>query len=400
MTLYPSLPINRMGRAAAAGSTLALCAIATTGCGDADGLEEIAVATQSLVSPTVYVRAVFLVPRDKRTPSAATRERLMDHLTMAQSEYRTMLKDRDTFTLSSTTPLVLRDSTRTAADYQTEAETNPGVFLERPFAVYGVDRITNPYVFVIVPVGVGGGTWAMPINGGVNGGGGVVVLTAGSFDAVNLQSTLQHELGHAFGMLHSYDSNYSGYHGVSSPPNPPPENLAEPPECAATLDPCPAHSPPQCRFSAMQGWTIMSQNVCHHTQDLTASATPGELLPEDINRLALNDHVFPKLYYDPEVDVDSSYVVQQPLWFYPPLTMEGQPSATPTVWTGFGELGGSHVFNVVGYTIRKSNGETPFDPVTMWHSSMVNEAGWASLTVDFPEAVPLDEVEVHTQHSG
>jgi hypothetical protein len=380
------------------------------GAGEPAAPEPIAATEVALgAAPPLSILPVFLVPKGQTNPSTATRKRLMDHVNRAQDQYRVLLKGRIPFSVAVTTPVIVTDTSRTAAQYlaaldidpATGNAVNPGMFLERLFTKYAVDRLSNPYVYVIVPIGVDASTWGQPINGGINSGGGIVVLRPTDLNSVNVQSTLQHELGHAFGLLHSFEKGqYNGYAGVSAPPSPPPANLAEPPECASPMAPCMPHAAMQCRFSVNRGWTIMSYNPCHQTTEMAASLNPGELLPEDLSRLALNQGVFPNLAFNPETDKAASYPLQEPIWFFPPLVMTSQISPVPTVSTAFGEDYGSKVFNVVAYTIRKSNPQTPFDPITMWHSAGVNESGWASLTVSFPKPTTLDTVSVHTQHSG
>jgi len=79
-----------------------------------------------------------------------------------------------------------------------------------------------------------------------------VSLPYKSLKSKNFQSTLQHEPGHAFGMLHvnAYGRDMK------------------------------------------RNESIMSYNPNHHTGFLRASKTPGILIPENFRVLALNDRVF------------------------------------------------------------------------------------------------------------
>jgi hypothetical protein len=102
---------------------------------------------------------------------------------------------------------------------------------------------------------VGGGR---PINGYFNNGGGIVVLSSYALDNhAFIQSTLQHELGHAFGLVHvdvygrSMDTDIS----------------------------------------------MMSYNPAHHTNGFVDAAEPGVFGAEDRAALALNQRVFPGLTY-------------------------------------------------------------------------------------------------------
>ncbi len=81
-----------------------------------------------------------------------------------------------------------------------------------------------------------------PFNGGFNTGGGIVIMSSNGLDrAPNFQSTLQHELGHAFGLPHVDVYGYDMQTNMS----------------------------------------MMSYNPSHHTNGFEPSATPGRFIPED-----------------------------------------------------------------------------------------------------------------------
>jgi hypothetical protein len=67
------------------------------------------------------------------------------------------------------------------------------------------------------------------------------------------------------------------------------------------------------------------------------------------------------------------------------------------------EWGGSKVFHVVNPVIAPNyyapNG-SGFDPSTMWHSCNTNSVGWTTITVQFPQPITLDKIDIHSQHSG
>ena len=113
------------------------------------------------------------------------------------------------------------------------------------------NRHTCPYVFCTVVMNpksrfpVGGGR---PINGGINTGGGILVISSYALDRIpNFQSTLQHELGHAFGLPH-----VDVY-----------------------------------RYNMKTNPSIMSYNPIHKTNGFRPARRPGKLIPEDIRALTL-----------------------------------------------------------------------------------------------------------------
>jgi hypothetical protein len=78
------------------------------------------------------------------------------------------------------------------------------------------------------------------------------------------------------------------------------------------------------------------------------------------------------------------------------------PPEGPIARTSSGEAFGSHVHNLVAIqrTIRPSLPAIGWDPTTMWHSDKVNDLGWVSLEVAFPEPLGLDKLIVFSGHSG
>ena len=81
-----------------------------------------------------------------------------------------------------------------------------------------------------------------PLNGGFNTGGGIIILSSFTLDrSPYIQSTLQHELGHAFGLPHVDVYGYDMKTNAS----------------------------------------IMSYDPRHHTKGFTESRKPGKLIPED-----------------------------------------------------------------------------------------------------------------------
>jgi hypothetical protein len=125
----------------------------------------------------------------------------------------------------------------------------------------------------------GGG--GRPINGGYGTGGGVLTLSSYALDKVpNFQSTLQHELGHSFGLPHVKSYGYDMGHNDS----------------------------------------IMSYNLKHHTNGFAPSKTPATLIPEDRQGFALNQRVFPGLKFDKARDVPAGYKLHAPVKI-PPMNL-------------------------------------------------------------------------------
>lgn len=102
---------------------------------------------------------------------------------------------------------------------------------------------------------------------------------------------------------------------------------------------------------------------------------------------------------------DSGHVALRGLRFFVD-DVELFPPPGPHAVTQSGETFGSKVSNLVEIqrVIRANSPSAKFDARTMWHSDDVNEAGWVSFTVVFPDdvfpAFPLDRLKLYTQHSG
>ncbi|MHB8874118.1 MAG: reprolysin-like metallopeptidase [Myxococcaceae bacterium] len=196
--------------------------------------------------------------------------RLDQHLAKARGFYRELLTT-DSFCAR---PATVFRSTRTAAAYQQASAPDSAHLMTRALLEHaGEDRNGSRRVLVAVfvrpaslPCGeqfacVGGGR---TFNGYPGSAGGIVQLEHSSLAGDSpypFQSTLAHELGHAFGLEHS------DCYG---------EDLAS-------------------------GRSIMSYNPAHHSRGLEPSATPGELLPEELFLLGQHKLAFPGFAYSAAV---------------------------------------------------------------------------------------------------
>ena len=216
---------------------------------------------------------VFCVPRGIADPAPREFETLMRQIRIAQARYFELLRGLDTFKLADKASIWHCSATAN------ELETKP--VDAAAYAVAGLlkrdhlTRWTCPYVYVVLFVGsgtypgVGGGR---PINGGHDKGGGIIIMAASYLDtAPNFQSTLQHELGHSFGLPHV---DVYGYDMLTNN-------------------------------------SLMSYNPGHHTNFFAPSATPGQLIPEDLRGLGENKWAFPNFKFDPTSDVPNGYVMQK-----------------------------------------------------------------------------------------
>ncbi len=321
-------------------------------------------AAQVYHSPkAVKVLPVFFVPKGESPPTETQKNLLLKHMRWAQTRYREMLHGRDTFTLAEGKPRT-HFAPRDFAYYRRMPEGSAPQFVSELLQEYGYNRYNCPAIFVVVFMNpredypAGGGR---PFNGGVNTGGGIVILSSHGLDhSPNFQSTLQHELGHAFGLPHV---DVYGHNMTTNP-------------------------------------SIMSYNPNHHTRGFEPGKSLGTLIPEDLQALALNRRVFPQLRFDPIRDVPEHYRLPPNIVTLGPMQIPGQPDGIKVTTTS-GEAYGSKVGNIVqGYILpSEKTGSVTYDPHRMWHSES-SSTGWVSVTVEFPYEVELNGVAIHSQHSG
>jgi hypothetical protein len=232
----------------------------------------------------VRVLPIYYVPAGQKPPSESLRAAFTRHLKIAQARYAELLPQRITFALTDGPARIIHgreDLAWARKDYKAEAKSMTCEILRG----LDVTQLTCPWVLAVMVMNsedgfpAGGGR---PLNGGLNRGGGVVFLSSHALDhSPNFQSTLQHELGHGFGLTHV---NTYGRDMQKSP-------------------------------------SLMSYNKAHHTRGFEPSATPGVLIPEDLRALAYNQLVFPGLRFVPARDVPNGYVLHPKVIVLNPMAL-------------------------------------------------------------------------------
>lgn len=221
----------------------------------------------------MIVRPVFLMTAEAAKPTREEGERLIRYLKIAQARYFELLLGQDTFKLEER-----------CLEYRSKLSFKDMQKLPNGAAEFAVnellkhdrkDRWTSPYINVVLFVGTGsypGGGGGRPVNGGHDKGGGIIIMAAKDLDSSpNFESTIQHELGHSFGLPHV---DVYGYDMLTNP-------------------------------------SFMSYNPGHHTKFFAPSDTPGRLIPEDMRGLGENRWAFPNFKFDPSRDIPTGYQIQR-----------------------------------------------------------------------------------------
>jgi hypothetical protein len=231
----------------------------------------------------IKVLPIFFIPSDGKAPSPEQEQKLMKHVKWARQRYHELLGGTDTFEMAKDQVVVYK-SKKPMSFYRAAPEGSTPVCLSEMLEYFKTNRNDAPYVFLILVMNSadkfpnGGGR---PINGGHDNGGGVILMATYAMDVMhNFQSTLQHELGHSFGLLHP---EAYGYDMETSP-------------------------------------SIMSYNKAHHTHDFQPSPTPGIFIPEDLRALAMNKKEFPHFSYTPVGKISPKTPS------LPPMDIPGQPA--------------------------------------------------------------------------
>jgi len=237
------------------------------------------------VARRIRVELVFLVPRDASPPESEHPWIALRHLRWARARFFELLEGRDTFWISAASPILL-PGRKVVSEYRASQDGGAEDAVLELFARGDVDRMTCASLYVVFFCGTG--WWPQPggrpINGGINAGGGVVVLAERQLFVPNFQATLQHELGHAIGLVHV---DAYGHDGKTSP-------------------------------------SLMSYNLAHGTNVFEPSATPGALIAEDRRALNHATRVFPRIAREP-LAVGAADRVLAPIVLLEPMQLAGQP---------------------------------------------------------------------------
>lgn len=216
------------------------------------------------VKERIRVKPVFLMVEDSSSETVKKdKVALLRHLEIAQQHYKQLLKS-DTFVLADTA--VVKSDKPGEFFFSEKQFDSAHKITSLLFATLGYDRWDCPFVFVVVVNRQfkGGSNYfggGRTFNGPPNSGGGIVLLEMDSLRKdfpYPFQSTLVHELGHAFGLVHV---DVLGY-------------------------------------DLQNNHSIMSYNQKHRSKGFKQSSTPGGLNPEEYLMLSFNKRVFPGFRFE------------------------------------------------------------------------------------------------------
>lgn len=309
----------------------------------------------------VSVLPILHVPHGVAAPSDAVAKMVYRHVKWSQERYQQLLGT--TFEIGSPNTLLFRG--RYTLDQYKAFDNKVGSYIHAQHLEHlQVNRFNCPYVLFTVlynpkdvfPFGRGGS-----MNGGFGTGGGTVLMSSFSItDKPNAQSTIQHELGHAFGLPHI---DVYGYQLRGDSPS------------------------------------IMAYNPKHHTNFFKPSATPGVFIPEDLRGLALNQLAFPNLVFDSNKQIPHGYEIKGHVLSNSAAQYPESLDYAISVSTDAGEMLRTKAKNVVLGRIEPSPGpEIHFNTGSMWQSEVIKGEGNIDLTFPFP--VELTSMRIYGGHSG
>jgi hypothetical protein len=308
----------------------------------------------------ISVMPVVFTPKGEKTPDRELDAVVLRHLKWTQRRYGELLGT--TYEIENKVRRVR--GAKTLEEYRKRDGDAVMDFAAELLKEFGYSRFNCPHIFLIVvvnpkddwPLGVG-----CVFNGGYNTGGGATMMSTDAFvKKPNAQSTLEHELGHTFGLPH-----VSSY-GIEMNGNNP---------------------------------SMMSYNPAHWSRGFEPSLQPATFIPEDIRGLALNDRAIPNLEFSATKDVPADYKLFWTPMPFGAIKLEGQPDYAIEVKSNAGAAFNSKLESCVVGHLRSSPGPTLYyDGGSMWHSEPVE--GNITLELTFPFPVELTRIRLYSGHSG